>query len=164
MSRSKRRSRPLICDTPEVHPALREYFGYCFYKAALRLRASITDTVIAGGLAFTQQLGILVILRSSEPINQVTLGQALGIDKATMVKLIDGLEKRKLVERLTGSHDRRTKRVRITPRGREFSLKLQAEVRQVEERFLSKLTAEEQRVLRGALPKLLQDGSEPDSR
>ncbi len=40
------------------------------------------------------QFGILRLLQLLGPMSQITLGQDLGIDKASMVKFIDGIEKK----------------------------------------------------------------------
>ena len=156
-SRTKRPAHDAIpCDSAKVHPALREYFGYCFFKAALRLRLAIIEAIEKYGLELPPQLGILVILRSSELLNQVSLGEQLGVDKATMVRLIDGLEKLKLVERIADKGDRRSKLIRITPKGRQLSLDAQASARKAETAFLARLDPHERQVLMSAVPKLLQ--------
>jgi DNA-binding MarR family transcriptional regulator len=79
----------------------------------------------------------------------------MSIDKATMVKLIDGLEQRKWIVREFNASDRRVKKVTLTTSGNKI-LKELLELREgVERDFLSVLTKEEEKQLRAIIPKLL---------
>ena len=67
----------------------------------------------------------------------------MGIDKATMVKLLDDLEGQQLIQRITVETDRRVKQVRITPAGVR-RMKAGSLVRQkVEKQFFSVLSPAE---------------------
>jgi DNA-binding MarR family transcriptional regulator len=138
-----------------VHPNLRTYFGFCLYKSAARLRLML-DGALAKHKIVAPQLGILRLLDWDGPTSQIELGRALSIDKATMVKLIDGLEARSLVMRVGSGKDRRVKLVEITSAGRKV-LKVASKTRDgVEKEFLSALTESECQFLREILPKLLK--------
>src|SRR5437764_6975440 len=54
------------------------------------------------------------------PISQHDLGDQLGIDRTTMVELIDDLEKRGAVVRRRNPADRRSYALSLTPKGRTF--------------------------------------------
>lgn len=54
-----------------------------------------------------------------EPFTPTQLAAALGVSRATMTGLLDGLENANLVERGIHSEDRRKMRVRMTPKGRK---------------------------------------------
>ncbi len=145
-----------ICSTGDkVHPELTNFFCYCFYKSAIRLRASIDAGTKKHGVIAPQR-GILYLLKKLGEISQNTLGKELGIDKATMVKLIDGLEKKKLVTRTADKKDRRAKNIQVTVKGIEFLSKIDKIHHQVENEFLSKLSTEERNSLRTIIPKLLR--------
>ncbi|MGZ3692864.1 MAG: MarR family winged helix-turn-helix transcriptional regulator [Bdellovibrionota bacterium] len=138
-----------------VNPHLKNYFGYCLYKSAARMKAMLELALVDHGLV-TSDLGILRILEAGGPLSQVELGGSMGIDKATMVKLIDGLEEKKLVERKGSGGDRRVKLVQITAAGVK-KRKIVALVRdKVEKDFLAHLTETERQALRTILPKLLK--------
>ena len=83
-------------------------------------------------------------------------GLQMGIDKATIVKLIDGLEKLSYVVRVSSETDRREKYLQITPRGRKFLDQITPEMRKLETDFLEPLSAEEKKILLGAIPKLMK--------
>lgn len=138
-----------------VHPDLKNFFSYCLYKSAVRMKALLDLRLAEHGLV-TSHLGILRILEGGGPISQVELGRTMGIDKATMVKLIDMLEAKKLVTRKGSTGDRRVKLIQITPAGISRRKAL-AELREkVETDFLAHLTEEERQSLKAIMPKLLQ--------
>jgi DNA-binding MarR family transcriptional regulator len=141
-------------DPAVVHPALKSYLGYCLVRSALKLRGMMDEALSDFGL-IAPMLGIMRVLRETGPISQIELGRTIGIDKASMVKIIDHLQSLKFVTRTEGTPDRRVKLISLTSEGTK-SLEKAAKVREkVEKVFLSSLSAEEQRVLRAALPKLL---------
>lgn len=137
------------------HPALKASFGHCFYKAALRMRVLFDVKLKPFGL-IAPQYAMLSLLNFIGPVSQVNLGREMGIDKASMVKLVDGLENLKLVRRVAIHRDRRVKLIKITPKGLKFqkrSLKIRAEM---EAEFLAPLTPSERKFIKKIIPKLLQ--------
>ncbi len=138
-----------------LHPVLEKHLGYCLYKVALKFRSIIDTHLLSVGLV-APQFGVLNILKESDGLNQVSLGLQMGIDKATIVKLIDGLEKLHYVVRVISESDRREKYLQITPRGRKFLDHIAPEIRKLEAEFLEPLTIEEKKLLLGAIPKLIK--------
>lgn len=144
----------LGCEFPGVHPALKVYFGYCLTKAALKHKTMLAQQLdkykIAG-----PQLGIMKLLQVLGPASQISLGQDLHIDKASMVKFIDGLEKLKYVRRVPDKKDRRIKLVELTEKGLSTLEKMTEIRKQVEEEFLSPLNNKEKQLLRELIGKLI---------
>lgn len=157
MAQTKTKRKPTriqFKDETKVHPALREYFGYCLFKASARLRM-IMDKALEPRKIQVHHLGILKVLKVQGPLSQIDLGDALGFDKASMVKLIDHLESLKFVLRKTDPQDRRIKNVQITPKGiaeTETCVMLKGNV---EKDFFGSLSIEEREFLRRTIPKLL---------
>ncbi|MNT85381.1 HTH-type transcriptional repressor NicR [compost metagenome] len=89
-------------------------------------------------------------------MNQITLGDELGIDKATMVKLIDQLEALKLVVRTPHPEDRRVKLISLTKKGADKQEALHKIARQNEKAFLAALTEEERNAVRSIVHKLVK--------
>lgn len=136
-----------------IHPILKHYLTYRFYKTALRLRDEVNAALAPKGI-IGPQLGILRILDSVGPHSQVQLGRSLGIDKATMVKLIDGLERPGFVRRVSLTGDRRVKRIQITADGVK-QLRAGTKIRDgVESDFFSVLSQAEKASLDKILSKL----------
>lgn len=139
----------------KVHASLQTYMGYCLYKTSQKLRFRINEILKDFNLV-APHLGILTIIDASEPMSQMALGDEIGVDKATMVKLLDGLEENGFIERVSDTKDRRVKFIKITKQGKKFTEKMNIKRVEVEKKFLSVLTAEEEKMLRRIMPKLLE--------
>jgi MarR family transcriptional regulator for hemolysin len=61
---------------------------------------------------------LLCLLRSPEPLSQIELAELLGLDRSAVVRVLDILESRGLVERRDVVNDRRVKHIVLTPAGR----------------------------------------------
>lgn len=141
-------------DETVVHPALKGYFTYRFFKAAMRLRASLNSALCEHGVV-GPQLGLLRVLELTGTASQVELGRSMGIDKASMVKWIDSLERSGFVVRVADREDRRIKRIQITAKGSK-KLKAASRIREgVEDKFFTALTKSERAELERILAKIL---------
>ncbi|KOU77963.1 MarR family transcriptional regulator [Streptomyces sp. MMG1533] len=103
------------------------------------------------------ELAVLVVLSGDEPLSQVEAAARLGIDRTTMVSLIDGLEDHGLVARRRSPQDRRKNIVELTPAGRECLRQAERARRAAERRFLAALDEETASVLVRALRALVHD-------
>lgn len=66
-----------------------------------------------------QQFGLLVLVERNPGTRQSRLAQARGLDKSTLVPMIDRLERDGILERRPAPDDRRSKTIWITERGTE---------------------------------------------
>lgn len=137
-----------------MHAALIPQFGYCFTKSALKLRKLLSDEIEKVGVQLPQ-MGLMIILAKSGPMNQISLGDEMAIDKATMVKILDMMEDSDVVRRKQDPADRRVKLVELTSKGRALLPKLRKSRDKVEEQFLSPLTKTEASELRRLIAKLI---------
>ncbi|MFL5785826.1 MAG: MarR family winged helix-turn-helix transcriptional regulator [Bacteriovoracaceae bacterium] len=137
-----------------VHPLFKDKLCYSVSKTGILLRILLENSLKEHDL-MPPQVGILYILSGVGHYNQVHLGQEMSIDKASMVKYLDGLEKLKFVERITDTQDRRAKLVHITALGRKFAKKIAAKHAELEEKFLEGFTKTEVETLRKLMPRLM---------
>ncbi len=73
------------------------------------------------GLSQGRFLVLIVMNRTPDKeINPSSLAERLGVKKATMTGLLDGLEKDNLIERLPDPRDRRKIGIRLTANGRQL--------------------------------------------
>ncbi|HEV7432462.1 MAG TPA: MarR family transcriptional regulator [Steroidobacteraceae bacterium] len=100
--------------------------------------AVIGDKDIRPGL-----FSLLVLVGANPGIAQIELGTHLGIDKASIVALLDRLEKAALLDRLRSTRDRRRQGIYLTPLGSEALESLVAAVRTLERRMASRFTRSE---------------------
>lgn len=138
----------------KVNPVLKSHFAYSLIKAAIKLKTLINDKISHLNI-IGPHIGVMLYIQAHGPISQIELGTELGIDKATMVKLIDQLEVEGIVKRTLSADDRRIKNVELTTKGQRTLDKVRALKDEVEQEFLAPLTAEEQKVLRKTLPLLI---------
>jgi DNA-binding MarR family transcriptional regulator len=98
-------------------------------------------------------LVVLVTLAADGPLRQARLSERAGVDRATLVALLNELESRRLATRAPDPGDRRAHVVSITAAGRRL-LARAAELEAADD-FFAALTARERRTLDTLLRKLL---------
>ncbi len=97
---------------------------------------------------------VLRILNGAgEPISQIEIGRRMLSSRANVTKLIDLLEERKFVKRLTCG-DRRVKLIELTDDGAKFITDTYCEIVGFAEEALKPLTKSEQKLLVEILNKL----------
>ena len=128
--------------------------GYLLGRAHIAHR-QVAETALAPLGLIPRQFGALSLLADEGPLSQQRLGERMGVDRTTMVALIDGLERGGLVERERDPGDRRSYALRATPQGRRVLARAAAAVERAEAEFLAPLPAEEARQLKRILRKLI---------
>jgi DNA-binding MarR family transcriptional regulator len=86
---------------------------------------------------------LLVLVGSNPGIAQIELGRHLGIDKASIVALLDRLEKAGLLDRLRSTRDRRRQGIFLTARGAAELDSLVTQVKALERQMASRFTRAE---------------------
>jgi DNA-binding MarR family transcriptional regulator len=97
--------------------------------------------------------GILLLVEANPGVTQGRLALTVGLDRSTMVGVIDGFEGRGLLERRRGE-DRRTNGLWLTRAGRTTAVRLRKRIEAHEKRVASRLTAAERAQLIALLEKL----------
>ncbi|HKY86393.1 MAG TPA: MarR family transcriptional regulator [Pseudorhodoplanes sp.] len=72
------------------------------------------------------QFAILTVIENNPGLKQIDVSLALGIKRTNMVALIDALQKRDLVRRVTVKSDRRSYALHLTSKGKALMSKLRA--------------------------------------
>ena len=110
---------------------------------------SLQDCKITPG-----QFGVLVLIEANSGLNQTRLGNALGIDRSTVVAVIDRLEKRGLVMRTPAPADRRSYALRLSDQGAALLRRARGLVADHEQRIAQDLNPAEQQQLIALLSRL----------
>jgi DNA-binding MarR family transcriptional regulator len=105
-----------------------------------------------------KQAATLWLINGNPGVAQVAVAAALGMDRATMMAIIDRLEERRLVIRQRSSTDRRRQELYLTPAGQNALRKAKARIAKHEERFKALFTAAELESLLTALQRLQDAG------
>jgi DNA-binding MarR family transcriptional regulator len=118
------------------------------------LAAAEEPLLAAAGLSMWEYIVLSRLARGTVP-NQLTLAREVRHDKTRLIRLLDGLQERGLIERARDPEDRRSHTVAITEAGKRLQSKAQTAIRKMEDEGLSMLSATERRALLTALPKLV---------
>ncbi len=97
---------------------------------------------------------LMVLVGSNPGIAQIELGTHLGIDKASIVALLDRLEKAGLLERCRSVRDRRRQGIFLTNKGSAELETLIVQVRSLERQMAGRFTRAEMEQLLGLLQRL----------
>ena len=143
----------------EPLPALAGRLGYLMKHAHQRL-ADLTGSALAPFGISGRECAVLIAIDDRVPLSQQEVARRLGVDRTTMVALIDDLENKGLVERRQDPDDRRKNVVVLTDAGRTTLRQATAATRKAERRFLGSLSDDES----AALKKALQAIAFPDPR
>lgn len=100
------------------------------------------------------QFGVLTLIKSNPGLNQSGLAGALGIERSTMVAVINMLEDRGVVRRQESPTDRRSYVLSLTKEGEELLDRSQENVRQNEAMISSVMSEEEKDLLVDLLKKI----------
>jgi DNA-binding MarR family transcriptional regulator len=141
---------------PEQQPwsPVARRLGYLLKHANLRF-ADLSSAALAPYGIDGRELAVLVSLDEQDPLSQREAARRLGIDRTTMVALVDKLEGKGLAERRRHADDRRRNLVALTAAGRETLRLASVAAEDAERRFLEPLSEAEARRFRNALRRLV---------
>ncbi|MBV8047697.1 MAG: MarR family transcriptional regulator [Paludibacterium sp.] len=94
------------------------------------------------GLSQARWHVLLKLLRASQSLAQCDLAERVGIEPASLVRLLDALEHEGLVRREADPQDRRAKRITLTEAGRALALELAAIADVMREELLGSIPPE----------------------
>jgi DNA-binding MarR family transcriptional regulator len=120
--------------------------GYHLRRAQVGLFQHFARTVGRADIT-PGQLGVMAVIGANPGLSQTRLGAALGIDRSTVVGMIDGLERRGLVVRGVAPRDRRSHALALSDKGTELLGRLEQAARAHEGQWSQGLTQVERRQL-----------------
>lgn len=110
--------------------------GYLFKQAQQRLEQLTAAALEPFGVS-DREVAVLLVLDEFGPSSQGEAAARLGVDRTTMVALVDGLEAKGLVARGPFARDRRRKTVSLTEGGRARFARALAASAAAEREFLA---------------------------
>ena len=138
-------------------PELAGRLGYLLKHAQLGL-AELTAAALEPYRLTGRELAVLTVLAGDEPASQQQAAQRLGVDRTTMVALVDALEGKGMVGRHADAADRRRNVVELTAAGRDTLHRAGEAAAEAERRFLTPLSTPDARRLKAALLAVIQPG------
>ena len=141
---SEKPSRPAPGPTTGISLGmLTGLLGYHLRRAQIAVFQHFTETM--GAVEITPgQFGMLSVINTNRGLSQTQLGHALGIDRSTIVAMIDRLEQRNLVIRAASPTDRRSHALHLSEQGAALLRQLEDMVRAHERHIAKDMNAEDQ--------------------
>jgi MarR family transcriptional regulator, transcriptional regulator for hemolysin len=143
-----------VCEETSEDRFFRELGGAC-----AQLRQAFARHV---GMS-AQRVQILIRLRREGETSHSDLRQALGIDGASVTRLVKELEAEGLVGRRLDPADNRYTLAALTPAGERAAADLEQAHQAYQERLLDGVTAQEQEIVLGALRRIRANVTEPEN-
>jgi DNA-binding MarR family transcriptional regulator len=143
--------RPAAPGSPRPGPAidyglLSQLIGYNLRRALAAVSVDF-HVAMAPFEATPGQFGVLMLIRENAGLSQSELGAALGIDRSTMVAVIDRLQARGLVVRAVSPRDRRSYALQLSAAGDALVERMIPQVRALETTIAAGLSDEERVLL-----------------
>src|SRR5918997_3242885 len=124
---------------PSAEAPVTEFVGQLFFRLWRASHVRAAEALETVGLT-PALFGLLNVIGAREGAIQQELGAAMGIDRSTMVSLIDELEGAGLAKRRPSATDRRAREVAITPKGRRQLERARGLIAEAEDEVLAGLT------------------------
>jgi DNA-binding MarR family transcriptional regulator len=144
-----------MSDDKVLPPALTGSVGFLMTKLSQRL-IHASGKCLSDLKVHVRHVGVMMLVSARGPMSQRAIGDAIPIDRTTMVGVVDDLERLGYATRTADPTDRRAALVALTDRGREVEREASGIVQAVEGEFLKSLSPRQQRQFRDMLSTLFQ--------
>jgi len=104
-----------------------------------------------------EQWVLLVILKMKDGISQHDISNIISKEKTTITRLIDGVEKKKLIVRVQDKNDRRNKLIYLTDEGKIVESILTPIVKRINKKALNGFTDEETKMFYTLMNKMINN-------
>jgi DNA-binding MarR family transcriptional regulator len=125
---------------------LPDILGYHLRRAQAAVFQDFAATM-NGANVTPGQFGVLALIEANAGLSQTRLAEILGIDRSTLVAVIDKLEGQGLVERAARPNDRRSHALKLSREGQSRFESLAKLVKKHEARIAHQLSARERQTL-----------------
>lgn len=139
---------------PPIPRTLSRWTGFLLAQAHVRGHAIFQAALTPLELT-PKGFGALATLAETGPISQVALGEAMRVDRTTIVAVIDELQKHGFVERNRNPLDRRVYSLELTDAGRATLSQAEAAAVSAHAQLLADLTEDEQQQLQRLLARIV---------
>jgi DNA-binding MarR family transcriptional regulator len=149
----KAKGRGAADEAPLDFGRIDDLLGYHLRRAQVLMFQDFADAMADSGIS-PGQIGVLLLVAANPGVNQTTVGNALGIDRSTLVSMLDRLEERKVIARTPSPRDRRSHALLLTAKGQEFLTTLLPRLDKHEQRIAARLSTPERATLIGLLRRI----------
>jgi DNA-binding MarR family transcriptional regulator len=135
---------------------VKQRLGYLLKHAQLRFHRLSAEAMAPYGVD-GRQLAVLRTIENPLPQSQQDVARALGVDRTTMVLLLDELERKFLIHRFVSPDDRRKNVVVVTPSGLDAIAQAGRAADEAERQFLVGLSESDAATFRRLLSALVAE-------
>jgi MarR family transcriptional regulator, transcriptional regulator for hemolysin len=114
-------------------------FGFRVARIARRLRQAVDAELRVYGLTEATWRPLAYVGKLGGGVRQKELATALSIEGATLVRLLDNLERRGLIERREDETDRRARGIHLTKAGRDLAVRVAKVGTEIQARVVAKV-------------------------
>jgi len=134
--------------------AIEPRLGYLLKHVQLQYNALVSAALAPLGVE-VREWAALLCLDDDQSLSQAEVAHLLGIDRTTMVALVDELQAKGYVRRRPHDDDRRKNVVELTPAGRRIKQRAARLVDDTERRYLAVLSRADREQLKHSLETLI---------
>lgn len=156
MSTSRRASRTAVRTYDDV-------LGYLLKHVHVMLEERTDGALHQFGLN-ARDLGVLRVIAGGDQTSQQDVAGTLGVDRTSMVALLDALEAKGIISRRPSELDRRRNLVELTESGRDLFTRAEAAALEAEDRVTAQLGHAGAAQLRASLRAVLNTEAPPETR
>lgn len=133
-----------------------ELFDILVGKVSMAINRTFLRTFSTEGMSITiEQWSVLACLWKKDKVTQQTLCNLTSKDKPSMTRLIDKLEKRNLVTRVSDHNDRRINLIHLTDKGMALQQKATELVQKIATKTLDNISEEELIMSKAVLKRIM---------
>jgi MarR family transcriptional regulator, organic hydroperoxide resistance regulator len=151
----------VVTETVECGAAAPADLTWLLHRCAQRLRTALDGVTRSHGLVGLRDWIVLSALHAEPGRTQLAVGHALGLDKTTLMSVLDRLEREGLVVRTLDPADRRARIPALTDAGREVQARVTQARDCTQAALLQGFSDDEQQVLRELLTRLADCSADP---
>jgi DNA-binding MarR family transcriptional regulator len=143
-ARRERKSAPAKSSTKPVlrHNKLDDNIGYQVRMAYVAIRRHFE--VAMEKLDLTQkQTSVLWLIEANPAVSQIALANELGMDRASMMAIVDRLEERGLIQRKRSAEDGRRQELYVTAKGKKVLTQAKSAIHEHEKWIAAKFSKSE---------------------
>jgi DNA-binding MarR family transcriptional regulator len=140
--------------TMQLPQAVKDRLGFLLAKNHLSFVNQLEARLEPQGMT-GRHFGCLTVIADQGPMTQQRLGKGMGVDRTTVVSIVDRLEAEGFVERRRNPEDRRAYALQVTAEGTAWLKRAGKVVLEMESEFLASLSEAERRQLIDLLQRVL---------
>jgi DNA-binding MarR family transcriptional regulator len=141
------------CD--ELGKSLQSDLGWLLVRASRGMGCALSKSLEARSLDLRGLIVLKTICTSSAP-SQLAIAQAAGIDKTTLVSVLDDLERKQLIRRMPDINDRRARVIELSDDGKQMLAWAESASDEIQRAVLDDLDPIDRAVVLRSLPLVIK--------